>query len=154
MRKYKGILVLVAAAGAVAVLLDAPGLAQDAFMKRIRKDHSLNPRVNGNCKLCHAPKENEKPNRENLNAFGKQIQAQEAMKPLLGKDHDYKFSKEELDTLMTVVDGLAGQDADGDGATNGEEIALGTFPGDEKSKPDEKALAKHRDEQKAKEEKK
>lgn len=148
MGKYKGIFVLMAAAFAVAVLLDAPGLAQDAFMKRVRKDHSLNPRENGNCKLCHAPGENDKPNRENLNVFGKQVQGQEAMKPLLGKEHDYKFSKEELDTMMTVVNGLAGQDADADGATNGEEIALGTFPGDEKSKPEAKALEKHRKDQK------
>lgn len=148
MGKYKGILILVAAACAVALLLDAPSLAQDAFMKRVRKDHGLNPRENGNCKLCHAPGENEKPNRENLNVFGKQIQSQEAMKPLLGKEHEYKFSNAELDTLMTVVNSIAGQDADGDGATNGEEIALGTFPGDEKSKPEEKALERRRKEQK------
>ena len=153
MGKYRGILVLAAAACAVAVLLDAPSLAQDAFMKKVRREFGLNPREIGNCRLCHAPGENEKPNRENLNAYGKQIQSQEGMKSLLGKEHEYKFSDDELATLMTVVNGIGGEDADGDGATNAEEIALGTFPGDENSKPEEKALERHRRDKKAKEQK-
>ncbi len=89
-------------------------------------------------------KPKEEPGAKNLNTYGKAIQADPDMKPLLGKKEDYKFSEAEIKALEKVLTKLESVDSDGDGATNKEELSLGTNPGDAKSTPEKKALAKYR----------
>src|SRR5262249_15684812 len=98
--------------------------------------------ANAKCILCHIPKKG--PNKQNLNDFGKSIQSDPDMKNLLNKGTNYQYSQEELDTLLKVVEKLGDKDADGDGATNMEQIKLGTFPGAAQSPPPKADLDKYR----------
>jgi hypothetical protein len=75
------------------------------------------------------------------------------MKGLLGKKTDYVFNQDELKSLLKAVAKLDAKDTDADGATNKEELALGTHPGDPASKPAAAALEALRKAEKAKEEK-
>ena len=134
--------VLAAAAGAV-ISFASPSLAQKKFLDRIRKHYQLDAK-NGKCTLCHDIKPREEASRKNLNKFGTAIQNHPDMKPLLGKDDEYKFTDKELDIFEKVVVALENEDSDGDGATNGEELNLVTYPGDPKSVPDKAALEKYR----------
>lgn len=130
------------AVGAVTVLA-IPALAQKPFLDKARKMYELDAK-NGKCDLCHEIKPKEEPGRKNLNPYGKAIQSDPDMKPLLGKDEKYPFSADEIKILEKVLVKLEPADSDGDGVTNREELALGSNPGDAKSMPDKKALAKYR----------
>jgi len=141
----KSVLVLFLAFGLVAVL-GGPTFAQKAFKERIVKVYDLDKTKNGNCHLCHAydKEKKESPDKDNLNVFCKDIAKRPEMKTLLGKDDDYKFTKEDIDKVEAAVKALENVDSDGDGATNLEELKLGTFPGDPKSKPTDAQLASMR----------
>ena len=134
-------------AGALAVgavtFMAIPTFAQKPFVDKARKMYELDAK-NGTCALCHEVKAKEEPGRKNLNAYGKDIAADPDMKPLLGKDEKYKFSDADIKTLEKVLIKLETVDSDKDGATNKEELMLGSNPGDAKSSPDKKALAKYR----------
>jgi len=123
--------------GALAI----PTFAQKPFLAAVKEKFTL-PEANAKCILCHIPKKG--PNKQNLNDFGKAIQSDADMKPLLNKGTNYQYKKEELDTLLKVVEKLGDKDSDGDGATNMEEIKLGTFPGDGQSTPAKADLEKYR----------
>jgi len=138
---------------ALVFLMSNTSFAQKKFLERIRKHYQLGP-GNGKCTLCHETKPEEDPGRKNLNKFGKAIQADPDMKPLLGKDDEYPFTNKELDIVEKVVVKLEDQDSDGDGATNREELELGTLPGDPTSVPDKAKLEKYRKEHPAKTNKK
>ena len=58
---------------------------------------------NGKCTLCHEEKKNEEPSRKNINAYGKAIQGDAAMKPLLGKAHDYAWTDKEIATRVRAL---------------------------------------------------
>lgn len=118
-----------------------PTLAQKPFLAAV-KEKFAPPESNAKCTLCHIPKKG--PNKQNLNDFGKSIQSDPDMKPLLNKGTNYQYKKDELDTLLKVVERLGDKDTDGDGATNMEEIKLGTFPGDATSTPAKADLEKYR----------
>ena len=120
-----------------------PALAQKPFLERIRKKYMLD-KTNGKCDLCHEVKPKEEPSRKNLNSFGKAIQDDPEAKPLLGKDADYKFTKQDLDLVEKIVGKLEYVDSDGDGAFNKEELELGFMPGDAKNTPTKAQLAKYR----------
>src|SRR5262245_27980068 len=77
------------------VLMCIPSSAQTKFLERIRKHYNLDHR-NGKCELCHELKPKEEPGRKNLNLYGKAIQADPTMKPLLGKDDKFKFTEADL----------------------------------------------------------
>ncbi len=143
-KKYTQIAAILFAMVSMAVMAE-PILAQKPFLARVRKHYQLD-RATGNCKLCHELKPREEPSSKNLNKFGLVIQADPDMKPLLGKDEDYKFSEKELDILEKVVVKHENEDSDGDGATNKEELDLGTFPGDATNTPDKAKLEKYRKE--------
>ena len=72
------------AVGAVTVLA-IPALAQKPFLDKARKMYELDAK-NGKCDLCHEIKPKEEPSRKTLNTYGKAIQGDPDMKPLLGKD--------------------------------------------------------------------
>ena len=128
---------------AIVIALTNQGQAQTKFLATVRRQYQLD-RTTGKCDLCHLIKPKEDPGRKNLNVFGKAMQADPAMKPLLGKDDKYEFSADDLDIVKKVAIKLEDLDSDGDGATNKEELDLGTFPGDPKSVPDKAKLDKYR----------
>ena len=136
-------LIWLGALGLVVIVAAGPALAQKKFLEKVRRHYQLGL-ATGKCALCHELKDKEDPHRNNLNAYGKEIQLSEAMKPLLGKDDEYKFTDDELATLMKIVQGIEDKDSDSDGATNKEELELGTFPGDKESKPEAAKLEKYR----------
>ena len=122
-----------------------PSLAQKPFLERLKKAYTL-PKDNGNCKLCHDydKEKNESPELDNLGAYGKAIQASDDFKPLRKKGDEHKFTPEETELIAKAAKALEDKDTDGDGATNIEELALATFPGNAKSTPTKEALDKYR----------
>ena len=130
----------------VVALLAGPSLAQKPFLDRLKKSHGLEKEKNGTCKMCHVydKEKGESPSKDNLGAFGKAVQARAEMKPILGKGDEHKFTPEELNYVEAAVKAMEKDDLDKDGATNGEELALGTFPADPKSTPSKDELEKHR----------
>lgn len=140
----------VAVACAAVIVLTGPSLAQKPFNERIKKVFNLDKEKNGNCHMCHKydKEKGESPEKDNINAFGKELKAVPSMKPLLGKDDDYKFTPADLDIVEAAFKSILDKDTDGDGVTNGEEVNLGTFPDDPKSTPDKAALEKYRAEHK------
>src|SRR5204863_3424152 len=84
-----------------------PTFAQKPFLDLARRKYQLDNK-NGKCDLCHEIRPKEEPGAKNLNSFGKAIAADPAMKPLLGKKEDYKFSKAELDVVDKVMTSLEG----------------------------------------------
>ena len=145
-KHLKRALVLTAAA-ALACCVGVPALAQKKFLERVRRQYLLGPEA-GKCTLCHKIGKNEEPGKDNLNVFGKAIQAEPAAKPAMGKGDEHKFTEEELAAILKAVENIGDKDSDGDGATNKEELELGTFPGDPASKPDAKKLEEYRAKQK------
>ncbi|HYF51265.1 MAG TPA: hypothetical protein VEJ63_17760 [Planctomycetota bacterium] len=139
------------AAGALTVLLQSPAFAQKAFLDRAKKVYSLT-RATGNCALCHKfdKDKGEAPHDENLNVYGESIRVSKHMTGLRKKGEDYEFKTEQLDQFETAMKSVESNDADNDGATNLEELALGTYPGDPKSTPEKDALEKYRKEKTAK----
>ena len=134
---------MVLAVGLMLLGITFPVLAQQKFMERVRR-HYLLGRETGKCLLCHALKEKEEASEENLNAFGKDLRADPNIKPALGKGDKYKFTEAELAAVEKAAVNIEAKDSDGDGATNKEELDLGTFPGDAASKPDPKKLEETR----------
>lgn len=145
-RMFAEVLAILVVTAAAVMFLAAPSLAQKPFLERIRKTYGLEKEKTGNCKLCHSydKDKGESPERDNLGVFGKDLQKVPGMKPLLGKDDDYKFTPEDLNIVEASMKTILEKDSDGDGATNGEELALTTFPGDPKSVPAKADLEKHR----------
>jgi hypothetical protein len=125
------------------VIFITPTLAHEKFLQKVRRQYNLDNK-NGKCTLCHEEKKNEEPGRKNINVYGKAIQGDAAMKPLLGKPHDYAWTDKEIATVLEIVAKLDSADTDSDGASNKEELDLGTYPADAKSSPDKAALSKHR----------
>jgi len=123
----------------VGVGLALPAMAQKKFLEKVRRQYLLDA-ATGKCTLCHQLKPKEEPTKENLNSYGKDLVADPAMKPALGKGDEHKFTDAELDAVSKAATNIDGKDSDGDGATNKEEMALNTFPGDAASKPDAKKL--------------
>ena len=136
-------MIAVGCACGLVLVLSIPSLAQKPFNERIRKHYELDKR-NGQCNLCHEIKPKEEPSRKNLNVYGKALQADPTMKPLLGKDGDFKFTPADLDVIEKAAVKIDDLDSDGDGATNKEELDLGTLPGDPKSTPTKMELTKYR----------
>lgn len=131
--------------GMLAVALCAASvLGQKAFLNAAKESYNLQEKI-AKCALCHDP--NRGPKRETLNTYGKALHSQDAIKPALGKKSSFAFGNEELSGVLKAMAALDDQDTDGDGATNKEEMALGTFPGDPKSTPDAKLLAQYREAQ-------
>ena len=99
-----------------------PTSAKASYLRQLKASYSL-PEA-ANCTYCHNVTKNQKPGKGNLNAYGKDVQA-------------------ELKNggIAPAILAVEGKDSDGDGATNVEEIKLGTMPGDKSSTPDAKALA-------------
>jgi hypothetical protein len=135
------------------VLMAEPIFAQKAFLNRVKK---LRPDLVANkvatCHLCHHfdSEKKESADKDNLNVYGKDIQKDANMKTVINqKDGDeHKFTDEELALFEKAFTASMDKDSDGDGATNAEEMALGTSPGDPKSTPAKDALEKYRAEHK------
>lgn len=146
--KKKAVTEMLAVAGAcvMVAILSGQSLAQKPFLERGKKIYALQKEKNGTCKLCHTfdKEKGESPEKDNINVFGKAIQQSPEAKSVMGKDDDYKFTPEDLDKIEAAFKALDSKDADGDGASNIEELALGTFPADSKSIPAPADLEKYR----------
>lgn len=114
--------------GFIAVLT-APASATTKTGERIAKQYKLDPKTS--CVLCHDASKGE-PGSKNLNRFGKDF------------DKAYMKEKKGGDRAIKALEAIAGGDTDGDGATNMEEVVLGTQPGDNKSVPAAEKLAEYR----------
>jgi hypothetical protein len=130
--------------------LGTEALAQKPFLNKLRSVYSLEKEKNGSCKMCHSydKEKGESAEKDNLNAYGKMLQAAPEMKPVVGKGDEHKFTPEELNAVEAAVKATGDKDVDGDGATNLEEVMLGTYPADKASVPDKAALEKFRAEHK------
>ncbi|HYG78364.1 MAG TPA: hypothetical protein VEK08_25400 [Planctomycetota bacterium] len=126
-------------------LLSSHALAMKPFLDRARKVYDLEGKL-AKCTLCHDVDESKKeePKGNNLDDYGMDFENHPLMKPLLHVDENYKYSKAELKTFEQVMKLLEGVDSDKDGATNLEELQLGTLPGRKDSVPSAEALAKLR----------
>lgn len=117
-----------------------PSSAQKVFLDKVRRKYEMT-QANGNCEMCHEKRPKEEPTRKNLNIFGKKVQEDPDMKPLLGKDEKYQFTAAELAIVEKIIAKFDNEDTDKDGASNLEEFQLGTFAADPKSVPEKRALA-------------
>jgi len=143
LKSLRGPILVLSAAGIAAAVLITPAFAQKPWLRTVARHYQLDA-TTGKCILCHQLKEKEEPSAKNLNTYGKDLSAQEVMKPILGKDEKYNFSNDELAIVVKAAEAINDKDSDGDGATNKEELDLGSFPGDAASKPDGKKLDDYR----------
>lgn len=147
-RQRAAVVSIGAAALAIVVVLAQPSAALKPFAERMRKSFALEKDKTGNCHLCHKydKSKKEEPEGDNLDAFGQQLRKCAEYKPIAGKDEDHEFSDEDMAKFDAAIKAIWDKDADADGATNGEELALGSFPGDPASIPAKDALDKFRQE--------
>ncbi len=128
------------AVGATMVLVPSPVDAKKPYMNVMRKHFQLTPET-GKCVICHLAGKD--PDEDTLNSYGKEMKASPLMAELLKAKQP---SPAQLEAVAKAADSIGDKDADGDGVSNNEEINLNSLPGDEKSKPDQKALDKYRKE--------
>jgi len=135
-----------AVAFAGVLFIGGEALAQKPFLTRLTKVYTLEKEKNASCKLCHTydKDKGESADKDNINVYGKLLQGTPEMKPVIGKGDEHKFLPEELNAVEAAVKATGDKDTDGDGATNIEEIVLGTYPGNKDSAPDKAALEKYR----------
>jgi len=144
-------LALFVGAASAILLWATPAGAQKAFLAVAKGKHPIPEKI-AKCHLCH--EEGKGPKRSTLNDYGKALAAHEAMKPALGHKSSHEFTAAEQQAVLKAIEALDNEDADKDGATNKEEMVLGSLPGDAKSKPADATLKQYRDAQKAAEDKK
>jgi hypothetical protein len=132
MRKHHAFLAMAAALAIVVAALPAPARAKKSFLKAIAEHHKLNDAL-AKCTVCHEAGGDD-AGEENLTAFGKDFRRALKKAPSTGG----------ADKAVSALEAVADKDCDGDGATNIEEIMLGTNPADAKSKPDAEKLAEYR----------
>ncbi len=113
---------------AVILALGAPVAAKPTFLNHLKATYGLGEAAK--CFYCHDVAAKDKPSKKNLGAFGKDYQKALA-----------KYGKDNLDAVVKSLESL---DSDGDGATNIEELRLGTKPGDATSTPTKELLEKYR----------
>lgn len=127
------------------LLFHTPAFGLKQFLERARKLYDIDKPVSS-CLLCHQydEKKKEEPNKKNLNDYGHDVANDPLMRPLLDVEEHHKYTPKELETIDAVLKSLDDEDSDKDGATNREELDLGTFPGDKSSVPSAEALTKYR----------
>ncbi|HYF51523.1 MAG TPA: hypothetical protein VEJ63_19065 [Planctomycetota bacterium] len=130
----------------IIVFVAAPALAKDSFLERLRKMYGT-PRAINNCQMCHHPDKakDEEPDQTNLNDFGKDLANLPLMKPLIEAEHDHEYTVKEWEKFEQAVRSIENEDSDKDGATNREELSLGTYPGEKSSTPASDALKAFRE---------
>jgi hypothetical protein len=118
------------AAGILLPLVCAvPALAKTVFAAKVA-DYC---KSSESCAICHG-RPNEKATIADLNVFGREFQ-----KALIKAQNE-----KAADPVIAALQAVAAGDSDGDGATNFEEISLGTNPGEADSKPAPEKLAEFR----------
>lgn len=122
-------LIALCAAVLLVAALSSPIHAKRDFLDHLRSAYGLGE--NAKCNICHDLKDPKaKPSKKTLGAMGKDYQTQLQ-----------KFGKNNLDAVLKAIENL---DSDGDGATNLEELRLGTIPSDASSMPAKADLEKYR----------
>jgi hypothetical protein len=118
-----------------------PALAKDEFLQGMRKVYKLSEAINS-CHLCHSFDEakEQKAGGHNINDFGMDIDNLPQMRKLIDLEEDHSYTDKEWETFAKAIRLLENDDSDKDGATNLEEMTLGTFPGEKKSVPDAAVL--------------
>jgi hypothetical protein len=129
----------------IVVSLIYPALAREAFFEHMRKMYKL-PDAIASCHLCHQYDETKKQKARgyNLNDFGKDIDNLPHLRKFIDVEEGHTYTDAEWKDFEKGIHMLDDEDSDNDGATNLEELTLGTFPGDKTSVPDAEALKKLR----------
>ena len=141
LRNRQTALAILIFAGASSLWLAVPAAAQKSFLGVARNQYNVEER-SAKCTLCHEGRKG--PSRKSLNSFGKALQSEKNMEQNLAKNSSYVFTAAELAAVGKALAQLEDLDTDGDGATNKEELALGSIPGDPVSKPDPRAIETYR----------
>ena len=121
------VLTLSGAVVSMAIFLPQPVEAKKQYLALMKSSYHVDESTK--CILCHSTSGNENPGKKNLKVFGKDIQ----------KQHNQSGLKSN-EGFLAAVKAVENMDSDGDGATNIEELKLGTAPGDNSAKPDSKKL--------------
>lgn len=129
-RKAKLELLALALACVAVVVFTGSANAKRDFLERYQAYFGL--KETGKCIFCHNVQEKDKPGKGNLGLYGKDVQA------LMNQKEEYRIN------VQFAAVALFDKDSDGDGATNMEEMALNTYPGDPKSVPPKEALDAYR----------
>jgi hypothetical protein len=118
-----------------------PVFAIKQFLDRSKKVYDLDKPL-ASCVLCHEfdEKKGEEADKRNLNDYGHDVANDPRARPLLDVEEDHKYTREELERISQVLVSLDNEDSDKDGATNLEELKLGTWPGRKNSTPSPEAL--------------
>jgi hypothetical protein len=129
-RKTYEMLSVLLACGMV-VLLAGPAGAKRDYLERYQAYFGL--KETGKCVFCHDVKsDKDKAGKGNLGLYGKEVQK------LMGQNEEYKIN------VQFAAVALFEKDADGDGVTNMEEMALNTYPGNAQSVPQKAQLDEYR----------
>jgi hypothetical protein len=146
-RIAKFVVSVVCVAAGVALLADRPA-AFDGYGPPVRKTYKVPEGKDGACRLCHQCDEakGRKASGKNVNGFSRAVKKTPEFRLLKGKGKKRELNDQETDALDAAIKAVADQDSDGDGTTNGEELACGTLPGDPASVPAKEVLEKYRQE--------
>lgn len=91
----------------VIVLIAQPIFAQKAFLKKLKEIYPDVDKNAMNCKLCHNydKAKKEEPEKKNINAVGKALHDQPAMKTVIDQKDgdDHKFTAEELKNVEIAL---------------------------------------------------
>jgi hypothetical protein len=137
---------IAAALGCVAIgFCIFPAAAHKGLLDRARALYALKKEI-GKCQFCHDLDESKKeePESSNLDEYGKDVDNLPTMKPILEFEDEHVYTKAEAKVIDDALKSLENADSDKDGATNIEEIELGTFPGKKASVPEKAALEEYR----------
>ncbi|MEI6235685.1 MAG: hypothetical protein WCT04_21730 [Planctomycetota bacterium] len=126
-------------------VLSAPALALKPFLGEVRKAFNLGE-DEGSCRICHTfdDTKKEKPTEHNVNAFGKDLSRNKTFRSLGELEEVEVLNDKQMAGVRAALLEIARYDSDGDGASNIEELKLGTGPGNPKSTPTADELAKYR----------
>jgi hypothetical protein len=94
----------------VVALAAQPIFAQKAFLKQVKLMFPDLDKAKANCSICHEydKEKKEHPDKKNINALGKALHDQPAMKDVIDQKEgdDHKFTDDELKNVQTALKAL------------------------------------------------
>lgn len=118
------------------LLVSQPILAQKQFLKRLKEMFPDLDKKFANCHICHtySQEKKETAEKENLNLFGKDLQAADKNKMYTSKKDgdEHKFTEEEIAAIDAALKEVLKKDSNGNGKSNEEDIKASVNPGEKK----------------------